>query len=61
MAPVIYKGLRSPDDPIFEQTTIVIGPVARQRPKDATGTAEPDEKPPVDDPSQSSKRDRKSS
>ena len=61
MAPATYKGLRKPDDPIYKQITIVIGPVARQKPKDTSDKTEPVEKPPVDDPSRSSKNEGRSS
>ena len=61
MAPFTYEGLRKPDDPIYEKITIVIGPVARQKPKDTADRTEPDETPPVNDPSRSSKNEGRSS
>ena len=43
MAPVTYKGLRKPGDPLYNQITIVLGPAAKLGSK-KTSKGEPDPK-----------------
>ena len=52
MAPITYKGLRKPTDPIYEQVSIVIGPASKQPTAESSTEEKSPRKEAGDSPSQ---------